>query len=55
MAIRAILAILTVFKVIPVKGQLKLRSITDPFKGLSTTLNQDRMYFVFNSYFKGRG
>lgn len=42
--IRGVLSLLSVFRVISIPGKLKLSTITDPFKGLSSTLPQ---YEVF--------
>jgi len=37
--IRVIQGVLSVFRILPVKGELKISTITDPFEGVSTTLN----------------
>jgi hypothetical protein len=47
-AIRAILAIVTVYRVIPVKGSLKLKTIVSPFSGLTTKLQESRLDYVVN-------
>lgn len=36
--IRGVLSLLSVYRVVKIPGKLKLESITDPFKGMSTTL-----------------
>jgi len=39
-SIRVVLTVLSVFRVIDIKGQLKLSTITDPFKGQSQSFSQ---------------
>lgn len=46
--IKALLALVTVYRVIPIKGKLKLKTIVSPFSGLSTTLQRDRLIYVYN-------
>lgn len=49
-AIRVTLAILTVFRCIPIKkNNLKLKTIIGPFTGLSKTLQRDRILYVLDS------
>jgi hypothetical protein len=48
--IRIILGLIQVYRVINVKGQLKLSTITDPFKGDSSTLNRDVLEKVFKRF-----
>jgi hypothetical protein len=48
--IQAILSLLTVYRVIPLKGKLKLSTITEVFSGLSTTLQFQRLQYVHNLF-----
>lgn len=48
-AIRVTLAILTVFRCIPIKGKLKLKTIISPFTGLSRVLQRDRILYVLET------
>jgi len=48
--IQALLSLLTVYRVIPIKGKLKLSTIVKPFSGLSTTLQMQRLQYVFSLF-----
>jgi len=43
-AIRIILTILSVYRIIPCKGILKLETITAPFKGIAKVLTEEELY-----------
>jgi hypothetical protein len=49
--IRVIQGLLSVFRILPVKGELKLNTITDPFSGISTTLNWEKVASLWTSHF----
>lgn len=48
--IQALLSLLTVYRVIPLKGKLKLSTIVAPFSGLSTTLQIQRLQYVHSLF-----
>lgn len=48
--IQALLSLLTVYRVIPLKGKLKLSTIVAPFSGLSTTLQYQRLQYVHDLF-----
>jgi len=52
--IQALLSLLTVYRVIPLKGKLKLATITKEFSGLSTTLQLQRLQYVHSLFPKVR-
>lgn len=50
--IRAILTILSVFRIIKYPGQLKIETITEPFKGLSDTLPLGEVGMLWGTHFE---
>jgi hypothetical protein len=51
-AIRVTLTILSYYRVVNIPGQLKLSTITDAFKGVSTSLGALEVGLVWSKYFK---
>lgn len=51
---RVVLGLLSTFRVIPLSGVAKLESITDPFSGLSKTLDEDRLKDIWTRLFADR-
>lgn len=48
---KVVLAVLSLYRVIKVPGKLKLSTITDPFSGISTTLNVGELGYVWATRF----